>query len=194
LGSDLESGSHFDSKHEIFEEKTQRDRRRRRVSRFQKFQEIPSSGDEREERHSKTAISESERSLYIRLDQLIGSQKYYLQSIDPKRVKNSGLKQLNVFLAEYNLSGIGNHPNLRRFNSENALKVMQWMKEEEFSEQQKSFGLSLLLYDSNVIRETFNQISNEWKESPFCLQFIVYSIEKRFGFSGNGVFLTGSDA
>ena len=101
--------------------------------------------------------------------------------------KNFGLNAREVRA----LSGC--HPKVRRFDLENAEHVMQWLRLKRVTERQLKVGPHLVLYDWRTVRDTWESCDPQWLEDDNCLQYILYSIESQFGFSGNGVFVSGTD-
>ena len=98
----------------------------------------------------------------ITLDQLIGSDSYFEQSTNRKRSDKEELtkqkRKLKAFVSE------------------------SFFREHGITEEQLECGLPIIIYDHCVVRNTWNQfVDTEWKESPFCLQFVIYSMNRDLG-------------
>ena len=94
------------------------------------------------------------------------------------------------------LSLLKKHPHWHATNAANLKAVVQLLsKNYLFTPEQISQGLHLVLYPVSEVSAALEEFinSDEWsklvdnKSDPLYLQFVLYSIEKKYNFSGNAV-------
>lgn len=140
----------------------------------------------------------------ITIDQLTGSKQYFDRVIhqhEHPNNKNGVIFYLTRFL-QVDLSliiNIGLHPYCNRITVSNANKIAEYFISQNISKQQLINGIYVVLYDYELVKQQYQEMmmmdelqpfETEWKQNPYILQLLLYYIEKKYSFTGNGVFIT----
>lgn len=93
------------------------------------------------------------------------------------------------------------HPHKSLLSTGNVKEVIDFLKFQEFKDEQLFPGVQLVLYPLKLIEKSLDQMASrpdmqpwqEMRKEPHILAYLLYIVEEQYNFTGNGVFASCDD-